>query len=141
MIKLETYLNFNGNTEEAFEFYKSVFGGEFSSLFRFKDMPMPGESIPEADVEKIMHISLPVGNNALMGNDVVESMGMKINQGSNVYIYIEPDSKDEADRIFTALSAAGEIEMPMADQFWGDYFGSFRDKFGTYWMIGLTIAK
>ena len=141
MIKLETYLNFNGNTEEAFEFYKSVFGGEFSSLVRFKDMPMAGVAIPEADVGKIMHISLPIGANTLMGSDSLESLGMKLNQGNDVYIFIAPDSKDEADRIFAALSAGGEIEMPMADQPWGDYFGSFRDKFGVMWMINFSMPK
>ncbi len=141
MIKLETYLNFNGNTEEAFEFYKSVFGGEFSSLVRFRDMPMEGVTIPAADAGKIMHISLPIGKNALMASDSLESLGMKLNQGNNVYIFIAPDSKEEADRLFAALSAGGVIEMPMADQIWGDYFGSFRDKFGVMWMINFTIPK
>lgn len=141
MIKLETYLNFNGNTEEAFEFYKSVFGGNFSSLVRFRDMLMDGVTIPEADAGKIMHISLPVGKNSLMASDSIESLGMKLNQGNNVYIFIAPDNKEEADRIFAALSAGGVIEMPMADQPWGDYFGSFRDKFGVMWMINATIPK
>lgn len=141
MIKLETYLNFNGNTEEAFEFYKSVFGGEFSSLIRFRDMPMDGVSIPEEDAGKIMHISLPIGENSLMASDSLESLGMKLNQGNNVYIFIAPDSKEEADQIFAALSAGGVIEMPMSDQPWGDYFGSFRDKFGVMWMIDTTIPK
>jgi len=141
MIKLETYLNFNGNTEEAFEFYKSVFGGEFSSLIRFKDMPMDGVSIPEADAGKIMHISLPIGENTLMASDSLESLGMKLNQGNNVYVFIAPDSKEEADRIFAALSAGGVIEMAMADQPWGDSFGSLRDKFGVMWMINITIPK
>lgn len=135
MIKLETYLNFNGNTEEAFEFYKSVFGGNFSSLVRFRDMPMDGVTIPEADAGKIMHISLPVGKNSLMASDSIESLGMKLNQGNNVYIFIAPDNKEEADRIFAALSAGGVIEMPMADQPWGYYFGSFRDKYGFKWMF------
>jgi PhnB protein len=141
MIRLETYLNFNGNTEEAFAFYRSVFGGEFTSLVRFKDMPMAGATIPEADAGKIMHISLPVGNNSLMASDSLESMGMQLHQGNNVYIFIAPDSKPEADRIFAALSAGGEIEMPMADQPWGDYFGSFRDKFGVLWMIDIPIPQ
>lgn len=139
MIKLATYLNFNGNTEEAFEFYRSVFGGEFSSLVRFKDMPMEGVVIP-AEVEgKIMHISLPVGNTLLMGTDSLESMGMTLKQGNNVYVFIEPDSIQEADRLFAALSAGGEVEMPMADQPWGDYYGSLRDKYGINWMIDLAI--
>lgn len=141
MIKLETYLNFNGNTEEVFKFYKSVFGGEFSSLVRFRDMPMPGVEIPEADAGKIMHISLPIGKSSLMGTDSLESMGMHLNQGNNVYIFIVPDSKEEADRIFAALSAGGEVEMPMSEQPWGDYYGSFRDKFGILWMIDLELPK
>ncbi|MGB4587737.1 MAG: VOC family protein [Clostridiaceae bacterium] len=141
MIKLETYLNFNGNTEEAFEFYKSVFGGEFSSLVRFKDMPVEGVTVAEEDADKIMHISLPIGNNSLMATDSLESMGMKLIQGNNFYIFIVPESKEEADRIFTALSAGGEIEMPMADQPWGDYYGSFRDKFGIMWIIDIEIPK
>lgn len=141
MISLGTYLNFNGNTEEAFEFYRSVFGGKFSALVRFRDMPMPGVTIPEADAGKIMHISLPIGKSSLMASDSLESLGMKLNQGNNVYIFIAPDSKEEADRIFAALSAGGVIEMPMADQIWGDYFGSFRDKFGVMWMINFTLPK
>lgn len=141
MIKLETYLNFNGNAEEAFEFYKSVFGGEFSSLVRFKDMPMDGAAIPAADAGRIMHISLPIGENLLMATDSLESLGMQLNQGNNVSIFIAPDSKDEADRIFAALSDGGLVEMPMADQPWGDYFGSFRDKFGVMWMINFAIPE
>ena len=139
-MKLETYLNFNGNTEDAFQFYKSVFGGEFSSLIRFRDMPMEGITVPEADAGKIMHISLPIGKSTLMASDSLESMGMKLNQGNGSYIFIEPDSKADADRIFAALSEGGEIEMPMADQMWGDYFGSLRDKFGILWMIGIASS-
>jgi PhnB protein len=136
MTKVNTYLNFNGNTEEAFNFYKSVFGGEFSSLVRFKDMPMEGFQIPEEDADKIMHIGLPIGEGSmLMGTDSLESLGQQLVQGNNVYLSVHPDSKDEADRIFTALSEGAEIEMPMADQVWGDYFGSLRDKFGTGWMV------
>jgi PhnB protein len=141
MIKLETYINFSGNTEEAFEFYKSVFGGEFSSLIRFRDMPMEGVTIPEEDLDKIMHISLPIGDHALMASDSLESIGQTLNQGNNVYIFIAPDSRSEADRIFTVLSAGGVVEMPMSDQPWGDYFGSFRDKFGVLWMIDLEIPE
>lgn len=141
MVKLETYLNFNGNTEEVFEFYKSVFGGEFSSLVRFRDMPMPGVELSETDAAKIMHISLPIGKSTLMGTDSLESMGMLLNQGNNVNIFIVPDSKDEADRIFAALSAGGEVEMPMSLQPWGDYYGSFRDKFGIQWMINMELPK
>lgn len=139
MIKLEPYLNFSENTKKAFEFYKSVFGGEFTSLIRFKDMPMPGVHIAEADAEKIMHISLPIGENTLMASDSFEPMGVNPGQNNNVNILIEPDSKEEADRLFAALSAGGEVEMPMEIQPWGDYYGSFRDQFGIQWMIDMEL--
>ncbi|MFO7523990.1 MAG: VOC family protein, partial [Ignavibacteriaceae bacterium] len=119
-----------------FNFYKSVFGGEFTSVVRFKDMPMEGFTIPDSDEDKIMHISLPVGtNHLLMGTDTLESLGQKITYGNNIYISVHPESKEEADRIFNQLSANGKVEMPMADQVWGDYFGSFADKYGIQWMI------
>lgn len=134
MNKLNPYLNFQGNTEEAFNFYRSVFGGEFEGgIKRFRDMP--GNDLPEEDQDKIMHIALPVGSSHLMGTDALESLGQKVNFGNNSYICIQPDSKEEADRIFKALSEGGEIEMPLEDQEWGDYFGSFTDKFGVQWMI------
>ncbi len=141
MTKLNIYLNFAGNTEEAFNFYKSVFGGEFSSVVRFKDFPMEGVNIPEEDETKIMHISLPVGDNVLMATDSLESLGMKLMQGNNIYISVHPESKEEADRIFNALSAGGAIEMPISDQLWGDYYGSFKDKFGVQWMVIYTYPK
>ncbi|MFO7526549.1 MAG: VOC family protein [Ignavibacteriaceae bacterium] len=136
MSKINTYLNFQGNTEEAFNFYKSVFGGEFTSVVRFKDMPMEGLTIPDTDADKIMHIGLPVGkDHILMATDALESLGQKITQGNNLYISIHPETKEEANRIFNQLSAGGKVEMPMADQVWGDYFGSFADKYGIQWMI------
>jgi PhnB protein len=139
MIKLNTYLNFAGNAEEAFRFYKSVFGGEFSSVVRFKDMPMEGVSIPKEDENKMMHIGLPIDHDdVLMASDTLESLGQKLVQGNNAYISIHPDSKAEADRIYQALSAGGTIEMPIADQVWGDYYGSFRDKFGVQWMVNYS---
>jgi PhnB protein len=141
MIKLNTYLNFAGRAEEAFTFYKSVFGGEFGALVRFKDMPMPGVKIPKAAEKKIMHISLPMGKDALMASDSLESLGQKLIQGNNAYISAQPDSKKEASRIFAALSAGGEIEMPIADQPWGDYYGSFKDKFGVMWMVNYSYPK
>jgi len=142
MTKLNTYLNFAGNAEAAFNFYKSVFGGEFTSVVRFKDMPIEGVSIPKEDGNKIMHIGLPIGkDDTLMASDTLESLGQKLAQGNNVYISIHPESKEEADRIFNALSAGGTIEMPMADQVWGDYYGSFRDKFGLQWMVNYTYPK
>ncbi len=142
MTKLNIYLNFAGNTEEAFNFYKSVFGGEFSSVVRFKDMPMEGVNIPKEDENKIMHISLPVGrDNVLMATDILESLGQKLMQGNNFYISVHPESKEEAERIFNALSAGGTIEMPIADQPWGDYYGSFKDKFRVQWMVIYTYPK
>jgi PhnB protein len=139
MIKLNTYLNFAGNAEEAFRFYKSVFGGEFSSVVRFKDMPMEGVSIPKEYENKMMHIGLPIDHDdVLMASDTLESLGQKLVQGNNAYISIHPDSKAEADRIYQALSAGGTIEMPLADQVWGDYYGSFRDKFGVQWMVNYS---
>ena len=141
MIKLNPYLNFKGNTEEAFQFYKSVFGGEFQSVVRFKDMPMPGAQIPKEAENKIMHISLPVGEQVLMASDAIGEWGNKFVLGTNTYITINPDSKQEADRIFNALSAGGHVEMPMGDQPWGAYYGSFKDKFGIQWMINYELPR
>jgi len=135
MVKLAIYLNFNGNSEEAFNFYKSVFGGEFSALQRFKDTPEAGNLSPE-DQEKIMHIALPIGNNiSLMATDALESMGQSLTIGNNVYISINVDSVEEADRVFGRLSEGGLIEMPMETTFWNAYFGSFADRYGIQWMI------
>jgi PhnB protein len=142
MPTLNTYLNFAGNAEDAFNFYKSVFGGEFSAVVRFKDMPMEGVTIPEADQDKIMHIGLPIsGENTLMASDTLESLGQQLIQGNNAYISVQPDSKEEADRLFNGLSAGGAIEMPIGDQPWGDYFGSFKDKFGVQWMVDYTPSQ
>jgi PhnB protein len=135
-MKVQSYLNFAGNAEEAFTFYRSVFGGEFASVVRFKDMPMEGVTIPEGDQDKMMHIALPLGEDSvLMASDALESMGQQVTQGNNLYISVHPDSREEADRIFNGLSQGADIEMPMGDQVWGDYFGSLRDKFGIGWMI------
>jgi PhnB protein len=142
MTKLNIYLNFAGNTEEAFNFYKSVFGGEFISVVRYKNMPMTGVNIPKKDENKLLHIALPVGkNDILMASDTLESIGQKLIPGNNVYISLQPESKEEADRLFNALSAGGVVRMPMADQIWGDYYGSFKDKFGVYWMVNYTHPK
>ena len=139
MTRLHSYLNFAGNTEEAFNFYRSVFGGEFSSLVRFKDFPMEGVSIPEEDGDKIMHIALPVGkDDMLMATDALRSLGQELVQGNNIYVSVHPESKEEADRIFKALSEGAEIEMPIADQAWGDYYGSLKDKFGVKWMVDVA---
>ncbi|HVE76457.1 MAG TPA: VOC family protein [Actinomycetota bacterium] len=142
MAKFHTYLNFPGNAEEAFEFYKSVFGGEFASATRFKDLPMEGVTIPEADQNKMMHIGLVVGDGAyLMASDALESLGQNLIQGNNVYVSVSPESREEADKIFNGLSEGGEIEMPIADQIWGDYFGSFKDKFGVGWMVNYSPPR
>lgn len=141
-MKFNTYLNFSGNTEEAFNFYQSVFGGELTPATRFKDMPMPGVQIPEEDGNKIMHIGLPVGDGQmLMGTDALESMGHNIVQGNNVHISIHPDSKEDADRIFNALAQGGTVGMPIADQMWGDYYGHLTDKFGVHWMVNYSYPK
>lgn len=139
MASVSTYLNFPGNTEQAFEFYKSVFGGDFrGGVMRMGGVP-PQEGAPalsEADKNLVMHVCLPIlGGHLLMGTDAPESMGFKMVFGNNVYINLEPDTRAEADRLFAALSSGGKVEMPMADMFWGDYFGSFTDKFGVQWMI------
>jgi PhnB protein len=142
MTKIYTYLNFAGNAEEAFNFYKSVFGGKFASVVRYRDMPMEGVEIPKADESKLMHIGLPIGKNfILQATDALESLGQKLMPGNNVIISLQTESKEEADRLFTGLSAGGKIEMPMADQVWGDYYGSFTDKFGIRWMIDYTYPN
>jgi len=145
MAKVSTYLNFPRNTEEAFNFYKSVFGGEFvGGINRFVDIP-PQEGQPpvaEADKNLVMHIALPIlGGHMLMGTDAPESMGFTVTPGNNVYINLEPDTKAEADKLFAALSEGGKVEMQMQDMFWGDYFGSFEDKFGIKWMVNCSGKK
>lgn len=142
MAKFNTYLNFAGNAEEAFNFYKSVFGGEFSSVVRFKDMPMEGVSISPEDENKMMHIGLPINKDqTLMASDTLESMEQKLVIGNNVYISVHPESKEDADRIFNALAEGGIVEMPIADQMWGDYDGSLKDTFGVQWMINYSYPE
>lgn len=141
MIKLNAYLNFPGNAEEAFAFYRSVFGGEFSSVVRFKDMPMEGPPLPPDARDKLMHIALPVGQDLLMASDALESLGQKLVAGNNAYLSVHPDGKEEADRIFRALAAGGRIEMAIADQPWGDYYGSLADKFGIRWMVNYSYPR
>ena len=141
MATFNPYLNFAGNTEQAFEFYKSVFGGEFSNLTRFKDTP-EGAKLSPKEREKIMHVSLPIGNGTvLMATDALESMGHKLTTGNNFNISVETDSKEEAKRIYDRLSAGGKIEQPLQDTFWGAHFGMFADKYGTRWMISYTYPK
>ncbi|MDB5198827.1 MAG: hypothetical protein JWO92_790 [Chitinophagaceae bacterium] len=139
MVAVNTYLNFNGNTEEAFNFYKSVFGGEFVMVQRMKDTPEP-DKIPDSDKDKIMHIALPIGANILMGTDVLESMP-QVTFGTNSSICISPDSEEEAKKLFDGLSAGGQIGMPLEKMFWGALFGFFTDKFGVQWMVNYDIKK
>lgn len=137
---MNPYLNFNGNSEEAFNFYKSVFGGEFSMLQRFKDTP-EGDKLSPEDANKIMHIALPVGVNTLMATDALESMGQKLVVGNNSHLSIHAESRAEADKLFAALAVGGKIEMPLMDMFWGSYFGMVDDKFGIKWMISHEPKK
>lgn len=150
MNTINPYLNFGGNTEEAFNFYKSVFGGEFATLMRFGDMhgqagcdeAAEGGKISEADRNKIMHIALPIGNGSvLMATDALESMGQNLNAGNNFSLSINAESKEEAEKVFNGLSADGKITMPLGDTFWGAYFGMFSDKFGIQWMVNFDYNK
>jgi PhnB protein len=136
MATVNPYLAFNGNCEEAFIFYKSVFGGEFRMVSRFKDMPaMPGQDMPESMKHRIMHVSLPISNETiLMGSDSNPRMG-DVTTGQNVSLSVSTLSKSEADKIFNALSQGGKITMPISDAFWGSYFGMLVDKFGIIWMV------
>jgi PhnB protein len=140
MAKVSTYLNFPRNTEEAFNFYRSVFGGNFGGqgIMRFKNVP-PAEgmpAMPEKDKNLIIHIELPItGGHILRGTDAPESMGFKLNSGNNIHIQLEPDSREEAERLFNALSEGGVVTMELQKMFWGGYFGSWTDKFGVNWMV------
>ena len=135
MAQINPYINFNGNTEEAFNFYKSVFGGEFERIIRFKDMSNTEIPISENEANKIMHIALPIGKNVLMGSDVPEFMG-KVNENENrSKIAVSAESKEAADKIFNGLSAGGNIEVPITDSPWASYFGMFRDKYGIEWTV------
>ncbi|WP_207531947.1 VOC family protein [Desertivirga arenae] len=136
MATINPHINFNGNAEEAFIFYRSVFGGEFAKVMRFKDLASTGFQVAEKEENKIMHISLPIGRgNRLMGNDVPEILG-KTNENENrSKIVISTESKEEADRLFDGLSVDGQIEAPIGDSPWGSYFGCFRDKYGIEWIV------
>ena len=139
MARTSTYLNFNGDTEQAFAFYRTVFGGEYNGpVHRFRDAPAaPGQPPMPADTANmVMHIELNLlGGHVLMGTDAPQSMGFKVVQGNNVHINLEPDTRAEAERLFNALAAGGTVEMPLQDMFWGAYFGSLTDKFGIHWMV------
>ena len=137
MATINPYLNFNGNTEEVFNFYKSIFGGEFATVMRYKDAPGcdEGYKIGEADLDKIMHIALPIGDgDVLMGTDTLDAMG-KLTEGNNFSISISAASREESERLFAGLSEGGKVEMPLGDAFWGGYFGMCSDRYGIQWMV------
>jgi PhnB protein len=143
MGRVSTYLNFSRNTEEAFKFYRSIFGGDFSGpgIARFKDIPPSDEMPPISDSDKnlVMHIELPIlGGHVLMGTDAPESMGFSLNKGNNVYINLEPDTEAETKILFDALSHGGKISMELQKMFWGAYYGSCTDKFGVHWMFNCS---
>ena len=138
MATVNVYLTFEGNCEEAFNFYQSVFGGEFPYMGYFKDMPSDGKGAPmsEKDGNRIMHVTLPISKETcLMGSDIIDISGVKIIQGNNYSVSINAESKAEADKLFNGLSAGGKVIMPMEKTFWGAYFGMFADKFGINWMV------
>jgi PhnB protein len=144
MTTINVYLNFNGNCLEAFEFYKSVFGGEFPYVGRYKDMPASADSkdVDPSMAERIMHISLPISKETmLMGSDTGGEWASSFKQGNNFSISITTDTKPEADRLYNELSKGGKVHMPLAKTFWGDYFGMFADKFGINWMISFNDGQ
>jgi len=139
MASINPYIHFNGNAEEAFTFYKSVFGGEFARVARFKEFSSPEHPISEKEQNRIMHIALPIGKSSmLMGSDTPEFLGKHNENETRSKISVIAESKVEADKIFNGLSAGGQVEMPIGDSPWGSYFGMFRDKFGIEWMIDFS---
>ena len=139
MATINPYIHFNGNAEEAFTFYKSVFGGEFAKIMRYKDLSSPEFPVAENDANRIMHITLPIGkSNALLASDVLEIMGQVTENDNRNTISISAESREEADKLFNGLSEGGKVEMPIADGPFGSYFGMFADKFGVQWMVDLT---
>ena len=140
MTTINPWINFNGNAEEACTFYKSVFGGEFTKIVRFKDLASAEFSVSEKEEHKIMYIALPIDTgNVLIANDVPEFMG-KVNENENrSKISINTESKEEADRLFNGLSAGGQVEGPMGQGPWGSYAGMFRDKYGIEWIIEFSL--
>ena len=142
MAAINPWINFNGNAEEAFTFYKSVFGGEFAKVIRFKDLASPEFKVPEKEENKIMQIALPIGTGTmLVANDVPEVLGRVEEHENRSKILVSTESKEEADRLFTGLSAGGEVEGPMGDSPWGSYAGMFRDKYGIEWIIEFSPVK
>jgi len=141
MKAVNPYLNFNGNCEAAFEFYKSIFGGEFATVMRFKETPAEIMEVSAGEAEKIMHMALPIGQGTmLMGSDVPEAMGA-VTPGDNFAIVISADSEAEATKVFNKLSAGGQVTMPLDKTFWGDYFGMLTDRFGVQWMVSYDYDR
>jgi len=138
---MHPYLNFDGKAEEAFNFYKSVFGGEFTFFAKMGDTP-ESDKLTEEEKNRVMHVALPINEHTiLMASDCVPSAGHVLKEGNNMYINLNAESREDADRLFNGLSAGGTIEMPMDDMFWGDYFGSFKDRFGIQWMVNFSSHK
>ncbi|WP_264550246.1 VOC family protein [Flavobacterium sp. N2820] len=135
MAQINPHINFNGNAEEAFHFYQSVFGGAFTQIIRFKDLESPEYPVAEKEAKKIMHIALPIGNSVLMGNDVPEILGHVDENENRSKIVITAESREEADHLFKGLTVGGTIEYPMSESPWGSYFGMFRDQYGIEWMV------
>lgn len=140
-MKVNPYLNFDGTAEQALNFYKQVFGGEFQTVMRFSDMPQGEHPIADEEKNRIMHMALPLGDSMLMASDTSPSMGHVLIEGNNNYVSLAPDSLEETQRIFDELSKGGEVEMPLQLMFWGDYFASFTDKFGVKWMLSFHEDK
>jgi PhnB protein len=142
LAQINPYIHFNGNAEEAFTFYQSVFGGEFAMIRRFKDMSIPGLPISEMEANKIMHIALPIGQHSvLLGSDTPEFMGKHNENENRSKISINAESKEEADHLFNGLSVGGKVEMPIEDSPWGTYFGMLRDKYGIEWMVNFDQSQ
>ncbi len=141
MALINPHINFNGNAEEAFTFYKSVFGGEFEKIIRFKDIASAEFPVAEKEANKVMHIALPIGPNTLMANDVPEILGRTNENENRSKISISAESREEADKLFNGLSAGGNVEMPIGDSPWGSYFAMFRDKYGIEWMVEFASKK
>lgn len=135
MASINPHINFNGNAEEAFNFYRSVFGGEFARITRFKELASAEFPVADHEANKIMHIALPIGKSTLMANDVPEVLGRTNENENRSKIVISAESKEEADKLFNGLSVGGQVEMPISDSPWGSYFGMFRDKYGIEWMV------
>lgn len=135
-MSLEPYLTFNGNCREAFDFYKTIFGGDYVNLMTFRDGPEDDDwQVPEEDLDLIMHVGLPIGSSCLMGSDTSSGFGPPATGGNNVAISFSADSRAHADQVFAGLADGGEVKMPMSDMFWGDYFGSLTDKYGFHWQV------